>query len=43
MFKSESQKQIEALAKQYRQKDKRLSWESCIKKAKLAQRRFNQE
>ncbi|WP_286036866.1 hypothetical protein [Vibrio sp. SCSIO 43140] len=41
MFKSDKEKQIETLAKQYRQKDKRLSWESCLKKAKQAQRRFN--
>ncbi|HFQ5052439.1 TPA: hypothetical protein ACGU7T_004563 [Vibrio vulnificus] len=41
MFKSDQEKRIESLARQYSQKDKRLSWESCLKKAKQAQRHFN--
>ncbi|CAH7263283.1 conserved hypothetical protein [Vibrio chagasii] len=40
MFKSEEEKKIEKLAKQYAKKDKRLSWETCVKKAKESQRRF---
>lgn len=41
-LKSEQDKKVEKLAKQYRKKDKRLSWESCLKKAKANQRLFDQ-
>ncbi len=39
--KTQRERQIEELAKQYRQKDKRLSWDTCMKKATDATRRFN--
>ncbi|WP_390240858.1 hypothetical protein [Vibrio sp. R78045] len=41
MFKSAEQKALEKLAQSYRNKDKRLSWETCLKKAKQRQRTFN--
>lgn len=41
MIKSEKDKQIEALAKEYRRRDGRLSWPTCMKKAKAAHRLFN--
>lgn len=42
MFKSEEQKKLEALAQKFSKKDKRLSWQSCMKKAKEQNRLFNQ-
>ncbi len=41
MLKTEETKAIEALAKQYQQKDKRLSWQTALKKAKQTHRLFN--
>ncbi len=40
-LKSDLELQIESLAKDYRKIDKRLSWETCKKRAKEALRRFN--
>ncbi|BCL73975.1 hypothetical protein TUMSATVNIG1_59610 (plasmid) [Vibrio nigripulchritudo] len=42
MIKSQKDKEIEKLAKKYSKKDKRLSWGTCIKKAKAQYRLFNQ-
>lgn len=42
MFRTEDTKKLEALAKKIQAKDKRLSWETCLKKAKQAKRLFNQ-
>lgn len=42
MFKSEEQLRLEKIAKQIQQKDKRLSWETCLQKAKSKSRLFNQ-
>ncbi|MEZ8295846.1 hypothetical protein AB6D11_18655 [Vibrio splendidus] len=42
MYKSEQQKEIEKLAKKFQKSDKRLGWQTCLKKAKQQQRLFNQ-
>lgn len=42
MFKSEEQQRIEQVAKQIQKKDKRLSWKTCLQKAKSKSRLFNQ-
>ncbi len=41
LLKSDLELQMESLAKEYRKKDKRLSWETCKKRAKETLRRFN--
>ncbi|EDL67451.1 conserved hypothetical protein [Vibrio campbellii HY01] len=41
MFKSEEEKKIEALAKKLKSRDKRLSWSTCLRKAKQQSRCFN--
>ncbi|MEZ8084204.1 hypothetical protein [Enterovibrio norvegicus] len=41
MIKSQRDKEIEELAKQFSEKDKRLSWETCLKKARQEKRLFN--
>jgi len=41
MIKSKEDQQLEQLAKQFRKHDKRLSWETCLRKAKSQLRTFN--
>ncbi len=41
MLYSEERKKIQELAKKIQATDKRLSWETCVKKAKESQRRFS--
>ncbi|WP_259655912.1 hypothetical protein [Shewanella colwelliana] len=41
MFKSKEDQLLERVAKQYRQSDKRLSWATCLAKAKAHLRTFN--
>lgn len=41
MFKPKEVQQLEQLAKQFRKHDKRLSWETCLRKAKSQLRTFN--
>lgn len=40
MIKTQEQKELERLAREIGKKDKRLSWPSCLDKARQAQRRF---
>ncbi|MEZ8968082.1 hypothetical protein AB6E53_15435 [Vibrio breoganii] len=40
MFKSADDRKIEALAKKIRKSDGRLSWETCVRKAKELSRCF---
>lgn len=39
---NDHKKQVQALAKEYGKKDKRLSWETRVKMAEQSLRRFNQ-
>lgn len=41
MIKTEEQSKLEQRAREIGQKDKRLSWDTCMKKAKQELRRFN--
>lgn len=43
IFKSEKDKKIQELAKKYQQSDKRLSWETCKKKAAAELRLFSNQ